>query len=65
MSARSSMDAVDAPPRERTPRTFSGEVLEVPVKRILMGAPLHEVAARGTLTNPAGLEYFVLLVAAR
>jgi acetoacetyl-CoA synthetase len=41
------------------PRTLSGKVLEVPVKRILMGAPPEEAASRESLANPEALDYFV------
>jgi acetoacetyl-CoA synthetase len=43
------------------PRTLSGKVLEVPVKRILMGAPPNEAASVDSLANPASLDYFVEL----
>jgi len=43
---------------EEVPRTLSGKVLEVPVKRILMGAPPREVASVDSLANPASLDYF-------
>jgi acetoacetyl-CoA synthetase len=43
------------------PRTLSGKVLEVPVKRILMGTPPEQAASRDSLANPAALEYFVEL----
>jgi acetoacetyl-CoA synthetase len=43
------------------PRTLSGKVLEVPVKRILMGAPVREAASVDSLANPASLDYFVEL----
>ncbi len=43
------------------PRTLSGKVLEVPVKRILMGAPAREAASVDSLANPASLDYFVEL----
>jgi acetoacetyl-CoA synthetase len=43
------------------PRTLSGKVLEVPVKRILMGTPAEEAASRESLANPAALDYFVAL----
>jgi acetoacetyl-CoA synthetase len=43
------------------PRTLSGKVLEVPVKRILMGAPPREAASVDSLANPASLDYFVEL----
>ncbi len=43
------------------PRTLSGKVLEVPVKRILMGTPADQAASRESLANPAALDYFVNL----
>jgi acetoacetyl-CoA synthetase len=45
------------------PRTLSGKVLEVPVKRILMGTPAEQAASRDSLANPASLDYFVELAA--
>ncbi|MEA2252373.1 MAG: acetoacetyl-CoA synthetase [Solirubrobacteraceae bacterium] len=46
------------------PRTLSGKVLEVPVKRILMGQPPERAASRDSLANPAALDYFVELARA-
>ena len=43
------------------PRTLSGKVLEVPVKRILTGTPPHRAAARDSLANPDSLDFFVEL----
>ncbi|MDQ6811939.1 MAG: acetoacetate--CoA ligase [Actinomycetota bacterium] len=43
------------------PRTLSGKVLEVPVKRILMGAAPQEAASIDSLANPRSLDYFVAL----
>jgi acetoacetyl-CoA synthetase len=45
------------------PRTLSGKVLEVPVKRILMGTPAEQAASRESLANPAALDYFAELAA--
>ena len=45
------------------PRTLSGKVLEVPVKRILMGQAPEQAASRDSLANPAALDYFVELAA--
>ncbi len=45
------------------PRTLSGKVLEVPVKRILTGARAEDVAAREALQDPDALDYFVTLAA--
>jgi acetoacetyl-CoA synthetase len=47
------------------PRTLSGKVLEVPVKRILMGASPEQAASRDSLANPAALDWFVALAHAR
>ena len=43
------------------PRTLSGKVLEVPVKRILTGTPAEQAASRDSLANPESLDYFVHL----
>jgi acetoacetyl-CoA synthetase len=43
------------------PRTLSGKVLEVPVKRILTGTPPRQAASLESLANPDALEYFVEL----
>jgi acetoacetyl-CoA synthetase len=43
------------------PRTLSGKVLEVPVKRILTGTPASEAASVESLANPHALDYFVQL----
>jgi acetoacetyl-CoA synthetase len=44
------------------PRTLSGKVVEVPVKRILMGADPAQVVSRDSLANPQALDYFASLV---
>ncbi|HTR74817.1 MAG TPA: acetoacetate--CoA ligase [Solirubrobacterales bacterium] len=46
------------------PRTLSGKVLEVPIKRILMGTEAEQAASRDSLQNPAALDWFVALAAA-
>ena len=40
------------------PRTLTGKALEIPVKRLLMGAEIDQVASRDSLANPAALEWF-------
>jgi acetoacetyl-CoA synthetase len=55
-SPRHVPDAVVAAPE--IPRTLSGKILEVPVKRLLMGAPADEVASRDSLANPEALDWF-------
>jgi acetoacetyl-CoA synthetase len=44
---------------EEVPRTLSGKVLELPVKRILQGTPPEQAASRDSLANPAALDFFV------
>jgi acetoacetyl-CoA synthetase len=46
---------------DAVPRTLSGKVLEVPVKRILTGTPPEQAASRESLANPEALDYFVRL----
>jgi acetoacetyl-CoA synthetase len=41
------------------PRTLSGKILEVPVKKILMGAAPEKAASRDSLANPEALDAFV------
>jgi acetoacetyl-CoA synthetase len=43
------------------PRTLSGKILEVPVKRILTGTPAEQAASRESLVNPEALDYFTEL----
>jgi acetoacetyl-CoA synthetase len=45
------------------PRTLSGKVLEVPVKRILMGEAPEKAASRDSLANPTALDVFVAMAA--
>ena len=40
------------------PRTLSGKVLELPVKRILLGAPADTTTSRDALATPAALDPF-------
>jgi len=47
------------------PRTLSGKKLEVPVKRILLGARPDEVASRDSLTDPGSLLPFETLARER
>ncbi|MBK5232388.1 MAG: acetoacetate--CoA ligase [Thermoleophilia bacterium] len=41
------------------PRTLSGKVLEVPVKRILTGTPAEKAASKDSLADPTSLDFFV------
>jgi acetoacetyl-CoA synthetase len=47
------------------PRTISGKLLEVPIKRILAGADPELVASRGSLSNPDSLDWFIAFAAQR
>ncbi|GAA3736018.1 acetoacetyl-CoA synthetase [Spinactinospora alkalitolerans] len=62
-SPRHVPDAVRA--ISEVPRTLSGKVLEVPVKRILMGEAPERVASRDSLVNPGALDYFSALAGER
>ncbi|MGK2933094.1 MAG: acetoacetate--CoA ligase [Solirubrobacterales bacterium] len=44
---------------ETIPRTLSGKVLEVPVKRILTGTPAEKAASKDSLADPKSLDFFV------
>jgi acetoacetyl-CoA synthetase len=41
------------------PRTLSGKILEVPVKKVLMGGDPAKAASRESLANPAAFDWFV------
>ena len=56
-SPRHVPDEITAVPA--VPRTLSGKLLEVPVKRILTGADPASVASRDSLANPEALDWFV------
>ena len=43
------------------PYTLSGKKLEIPVKRILMGLPIDQVANPDAMRNPSALEPFLEL----
>jgi len=43
------------------PRTLSGKKLEVPVKRLLLGAALSDALALSSVVNPESLEPFIML----
>lgn len=47
------------------PRTISGKLLEVPVKRILLGANPEQAASRGSLTDPSALDWFIEFAGSR
>jgi acetoacetyl-CoA synthetase len=43
------------------PRTLSGKKLEIPIKKILLGADPERAASRDTLSDPAALDAFAAL----
>jgi acetoacetyl-CoA synthetase len=57
LSPRHRPDEIHAVPA--IPRTMTGKKLELPVKRIIGGAPVSEVASRDALVDPAAIEPFV------
>ncbi len=44
---------------DAVPRTLSGKVLEVPVKRLFLGGDPDQVASRESLANPEAFDWFV------
>ena len=63
LSPRHVPDAIVAVPA--VPRTLTGKKLEVPVKRILLGARPEQIASRDALARPDALDAFVDYAAAR
>ena len=63
LSPRHVPDEIVAVPA--VPRTLSGKKLEVPVKRILLGAPAESTASKDALADPRSLEPFEVIAAAR
>ncbi|MGQ0466684.1 MAG: acetoacetate--CoA ligase [Sporichthyaceae bacterium] len=59
LSPRHVPDRIEAVPA--VPRTLTGKKLEVPVKRILQGAPPETAASRGALADPGALDAYVAL----
>ncbi len=59
LSPRHQPDAIVAVPG--VPRTLNGKKLEVPVRRILMGADPGQVVDREAMANPETLPFFVAL----
>jgi acetoacetyl-CoA synthetase len=52
-------------PVAEVPRTLSGKVLELPVKRILQGTEPDKAASRDSLANPESLDFYVSYAAER
>jgi acetoacetyl-CoA synthetase len=63
LSPRHVPDAIEAVPT--IPRTLTAKKLELPVKRVLLGARAEDVASRDALVEPGALDAFVAYAAAR
>ena len=50
---------------KEVPRTLSGKKLEVPVKKLLLGADPASVVNRDSMANPDSFDFFVNYAAAR
>jgi acetoacetyl-CoA synthetase len=61
LSPRHVPDEIHAVPD--VPRTLSGKKLEVPIKRMMAGESLEDVASGGALANPESLDAYVDIVA--
>ena len=46
---------------EEVPRTLTGKKMELPVRKLLLGAEAAKVASPDAMANPASLEFFVRL----
>jgi acetoacetyl-CoA synthetase len=57
LSPRHVPDTIEAVPS--IPSTLTGKKLELPVKRILQGAPRDEVVRRDALSDPDSIDAFV------
>ncbi len=44
---------------DEVPYTLTGKKMEVPVRKILMGAVVEKAANRDAMSNPASLDYFI------
>ncbi|HKV00646.1 MAG TPA: acetoacetate--CoA ligase, partial [Ktedonobacteraceae bacterium] len=44
------------------PRTLNGKKLEVPVKKLFLGAPLEKAISVDSMSNPQAMQYFIEFV---
>jgi acetoacetyl-CoA synthetase len=63
LSPRHAPDTIHAVPS--IPRTLTGKKLELPVKRMLLGAAAEQVASRDALADPRAIDAFVAYARAR
>lgn len=45
------------------PYTLTGKKMEVPIRRLLMGTPAHDVASKDAMANPSALDWFAAFAA--
>ncbi|WP_324716620.1 acetoacetate--CoA ligase [Carboxydochorda subterranea] len=62
LSPRHVPDAIYEIPE--VPRTLNGKKMEVPVKRILLGVPVHEAVSADAMANPGAVDVFVKMAEA-
>ena len=53
---------VEAP---EIPTTLTGKKMEVPVRKLLLGLPMEEVASKDAMKNPGALDWFADFAASR
>ena len=56
-------DAIEQMPS--VPRNLTGKKLELPVKKVLRGAPIDSVASRGSLADPVSLDAYAVYTTSR
>jgi len=50
---------------DEIPRTLTGKKMELPIKKLLLGKPLDQVANPDAMANPASLDYYIEFARAR
>lgn len=63
LSARHVPDTIIAAPD--VPRTLTGKKMELPIKKLLLGLPLAQVANPDAMANPQSLDWYVAYAASR
>ena len=49
---------------DEVPRTLTGKKMELPVRKLLLGAAVEKVASADAMANPRSLDFFVELAKA-
>lgn len=50
---------------DQIPRTLTGKKMELPIKKLLLGMPMENVASPDAMSNPSSLDYYKTLAAQR